>query len=137
MKSAVVREAISLVFALKEFETMIRNHDQPVFVLTDASSLIFITKNKNVQSKFYSYALFVSSFKNVSIVHCSSKNMYLADLLFRCFLDFILVQKDGEQSRIWERLHPALPDYKSLKVISPSVLRFFLLDWRKRDVGCL
>ena len=50
MKSAVVREAISLVFALKEFESMIRNHDQPVFVLTDASSLIFITK-KSVQSK--------------------------------------------------------------------------------------
>ena len=70
---------------------------------------------------------------NVSVVHCSSWNMYLADLLSRCFLDFLLVQKDTEQSRIWERLHPALPEYKSLKVLSPAVLRFFLLDWKRRD----
>ena len=59
--------------------------------------------------------------------------MYLSDLLSRCFLDFILVQKDTEQSKIWEHLHPALQEYKSLKVLSPSVLRFFLLDWKKRD----
>ena len=102
-------------------------------MFTDASSLIFITKNKHVTSKFYSYALFVSSFRNVAVVHCSSRNIYLADLLSRCFLDFFLVQKDTEQSRIWERLHPALPEYKSLKVLSPAVLRFFLLDWKKRD----
>ena len=71
------------------------------------------------------YALFISSFKNVTIVHCSSKHMYLADLLSRCFLDFIMTQEDSEQSKIWEKMHPALPDYKSLKVIPPSVLRFF------------
>ena len=85
MKSAVVRETISLMFALKEFETLFRNHLEQIFVLTDASSLIYITKNKSVQSKFYTYALFISRLKNVTIVDCSSKHMYLADLLSRCF----------------------------------------------------
>ena len=81
MKSAVGREAIALIFALKEFETSIRNHNSEVFLFTDASSLIYINKNKHVSSKFYSFALFVSSFRNVTVVHCSSQNMYLADLL--------------------------------------------------------
>ena len=73
------------MFALKEFKVMFRNHLEQVFIITDASSLVYITKNKSVQRNFYTYALFISSFQKVTIVHCSSKHMYLADLLSRCF----------------------------------------------------
>ena len=44
-----------------------------------------------------------------------------------------MTTEDSEQSKIWAKMHPALPDYKSLKVIPSPVLRFFLLDWRRRD----
>ena len=71
------------MFALKEFEVMFRNHTEQVFIITDASSLVYITKNKSVQSKFYTYALFISSFQNATIVQCSSRHMYLADVLSR------------------------------------------------------
>ena len=117
VKSAVVRECIGLMFALKVFEVMFRNHTEQVFVITDASSLVYITKNKSVQSKYYTYALFISSFQNVTIVHCGSKHMYLADVLSRCFLDFVLTTDESEQSMVWAKLQPALPDYNSLKVL--------------------
>ena len=51
----------------------------------------------------------------------------------RSFLDFLLVQKRTDQSKIWEKLSPAIPSCKNLKVLSPAVLRFFLLDWKRKD----
>ena len=53
--------------------------------------------------------------------------------LSRSFLDFLLVQKKTDQSKVWEKLSPAVPSCNSLKVLSLAILRFYLLDWNRKD----
>ena len=80
--STVEKELLSLILALKHFETYISAGPGPLKVFTDHNPLKFINKFKNQNKRLMNWSLFLQDV-NIIIEHVKGKDNVIADCLSR------------------------------------------------------
>ena len=82
-KASSFRKAMALMFALIRNEASIKNHHAQVIALTDCIGLSQILRSSNNNSKPLEYAIYLSTFSNLSVRYSVGSSLCLADLLTR------------------------------------------------------
>ena len=88
----VKREARSMMYALSHGEPYIRNNAVEMWLLVDANSLQYISRNKAYSSRQYNDSIFVSTLPRLNVFYVSGKALLLSDILSRSFQDVYLNQ---------------------------------------------
>ena len=98
-KSSLYREAIGLVCTLKNFEYLIRCNKGKVLIGTDSKALTFLRRLKSFNSRLLSYAVYISSFPQISIFHIQGIANVISDNLSR--------SKPGTKTKVPQQLNRA------------------------------
>ena len=86
-KAPVYKELIALLYGLQSNEEYLRKCKGKVLVLTDAKSISYLLKTKNLSESLVAGANFLASFsQNLLIYHLPGSVNYCADLLSRQFV---------------------------------------------------
>ena len=83
--SPVAKESRAFMYALSYGENLICNNDVETWILSDASSIQHIARNKNYNSRQYTDSIFISSLPRLNIYYVSGKSILLSDVLSRQF----------------------------------------------------
>ena len=127
--SPVQREAMALFYGLAKAETFIRNSNAETLVLSDASSIQWIMRTKQHNSRAYEQMLMLSSLPNVNLFYTNGKSLLLVDVLTRQFQD-VFLKNNAALSPIQASFIPPLGKHKipNLTKLSNEKLVDFMLS---------
>ena len=126
-KAASFRELLALMYSVLKLELKIRNHPLDVVFLTDCVSLQFLHRTKYHNSRLLEFALFLSTFNNISVNYSIGKSLYFADALTRGFNQVYL--KDGATiSREWGTILPPIKGIEAGTRVNPRDLVDFIIS---------
>ena len=126
-KASSFREAMALMFALISNEASIKNHCAQVIALMDCIGLSQILRSSNNNSKLLEYAIYLSTFNNLSVRYSVGSSLFLADLMTRQFNRVHLENNEEKISELWSQVHPPLKKEFVGSVLSPSMLTDLLI----------
>ena len=109
--SPVQRENFALFFGLSKAETYIRNSNAETLVLSDASSIQFLMRTKQYNSRSYEQSLLLSSLPNVSLYYTSGKTLLISDALSRQYQN-IFLKDEGSISSLQSTFIPPLANHR-------------------------
>ena len=76
-KASSFREALALMFGLIANEATIKNHSSSTICLTDCIGLSQILRSSNNSSKMLEYAIYLSTFTNLSVRYSIGSSLFL------------------------------------------------------------
>ena len=131
----VQREATSLMFCVSHGEAYIRNCCTETWLLCDASSLQYISRNKSYSSRQYNDALFLSTLPKLNIFYCSGKALLLSDILSRQYQDVVL-SKNFQLSAELAKMVPPLNQLEipNLTKLSSELLTDYILENPRAEI---
>ena len=83
LKSTVWKEGIGITSTMSTFEPYIRANKGIVVVMTDSASLMFLRRQKEINSRIYRFGQYVCGFGNVAMAHIEGKGNFISDALSR------------------------------------------------------
>lgn len=83
LKSTVWKEGIGITSTMSTFEPLIRANRGIVVVMTDSASLMFLRRQKEINSRIYRFGQYVCGFGNVAMAHIEGKANFISDALSR------------------------------------------------------
>ena len=131
----VQKENMGLMFSLFKGESYIRSNKVETWSLCDASSLQYIQRSKQYNSKQYNQSIYMSSLPRLQIYYVSGKSLLLSDIMSRQFQD-IYLKNNNELSEQISKLIPPLQnlDIKNLTKLSSEHLTDYLLRFPRQEV---
>ena len=131
----VQREATSLMFCVSHGEAYIRNCCTETWLLCDASSLQYISRNKAYSSRQYNDAMFLSTLPKLNIFYCSGKALLLSDILSRQYQDVVL-SKNFQLSSELAKMVPPLNQLNipNLTKLSSELLTDYILENPRAEI---
>ena len=131
---SVSREAMGFAYGLRKMEVAIRAHPLRTVLLTDCSSLIFLSRAGSFNSRYYEMSLLLSSFPCLEIVSFPGRCMFLCDVASRFFYSFTF-QKEGEKgiSELFSCIYPLAPKSFDFKKITNREISLLLLGFNRKE----
>ena len=79
--STLIRECSAIIFALKEYEFLLKGSNHPIVLFTDHKPIIYLFTQKNKPNhRVYRFQLILMKFPNLHIIWTEGKNLALSDL---------------------------------------------------------
>ena len=127
--SPVQREGMALFYGLAKAETFIRNSNAETLVLSDASSIQWIMRTKQHNSRAYEQMLMLSSLPNINLFYTNGKSLLLVDVLTRQYQD-VFLKNNAALSPIQASFIPPLGRHRipNLTKLSNEKLVDFMLS---------
>ena len=105
---SVIREAAALMLGVHELRGYIMQATKGFIALTDASALVFLSRNKNVESRFYEHCIILSQYPQLQMAFLPGVHLGLADVISRGFQDAYIKDKTPLSEKA-ARIIPPIP----------------------------